>query len=74
MCVAYPAQVLEVADEMALVEIDRRQRRASLMLVPEVAVGDWVIVAAGTVLEIVDPDEATEILTMLNEAQPQEDG
>lgn len=74
MCVAYPAQVLEVADEMALVEIDRRQRRASLMLVPEVAVGDWVIVAAGTVLEIVDPDEATEILAMLNEAQPQEDG
>ena len=73
MCVAYPAQVLEVADEMALVEIDRRQRRASLMLVPEVAVGDWVIVAAGTVLEIVDPDEATEILAMLNEAQPQED-
>jgi len=74
MCVTYPAQVLEVADEMALVEIDRRQRRASLMLVPEVAVGDWVIVAAGTVLEIVDPDEATEILAMLNEAQPQEDG
>lgn len=74
MCVAYPAQVIEVADEMALVEIDRRQRRASLMLVPEVAVGDWVIVAAGTVLEIVDPDEATEILAMLNEPQPQEDG
>ena len=74
MCVAYPALVLEVADEMALVEIDRRQRRASLMLVPEVVVGDWVIVAAGTVLEIVDPDEATEILAMLNEAQPQEDG
>ena len=74
MCVAYPGQVIEVADDMALVEIDRRQRRASLMLVPEVAVGDWVIVAAGTVLEIVDPDEATEILTMLNEAQPQEDG
>ena len=34
--------------------------------------GDWVIVAAGTVLEIVDPEEATEILAMLDEAQPQE--
>ena len=74
VCVAYPGKVIEVADDMALVEIDRRQCRASLLLVPEVSVGDWVIVAAGTVLEIVDPAEANEILTMLNEAQPQEDG
>jgi hydrogenase expression/formation protein HypC len=71
MCVAVPGQVLAVDDDMAVVEIDRRQRRASLLLVPEVAVGDWVIVAAGTVLEIVDPDEAAEILAILSEAQPQ---
>jgi hydrogenase expression/formation protein HypC len=74
MCVTYPGQVLEVADEMAVVEIEHRRRRASLLLVPEVAVGDWVIVSAGTVLQIVDPDEATEILALLNEAQPQEGG
>jgi hydrogenase expression/formation protein HypC len=73
MCVTYPGQVLEVTDDMAVVDIDHRRRRASLLLVPEVAVGDWVIVAAGTVLEIVDPDEANQILTMLNEAQPPED-
>jgi hydrogenase expression/formation protein HypC len=73
MCVTYPGQVLEVADDMAVVDIDHRPRRASLLLVPEVAVGDWVIVAAGTVLEIVDPDEASQILAMLNEAEPQED-
>jgi hydrogenase expression/formation protein HypC len=59
---------------MAVVEIEHRRRRASLLLVPEAAVGDWVIVSAGTVLQIVDPDEATEILAMLNDAQPQEDG
>ena len=45
---------------------------ASLLLVPEVAVGDWVIVAAGTVLEIVEPDEAREILALLAEPQLQE--
>jgi hydrogenase expression/formation protein HypC len=73
MCVTYPGQVLEVAGDMAVVDIDHRRRRASLLLVPEVAVGDWVIVSAGTVLDIVDPDEASQILAMLNEAQPQED-
>jgi hydrogenase expression/formation protein HypC len=74
MCVTYPGQVLEVGDDSALVEIDGRRRRASLLLVPEVAVGDWVIVATGTVLEIVDPEEATEMLALLNEAQSQEVG
>ena len=72
MCVTYPGQVLEVADDMAVVEIEHRRRRASLLLVPEVAVGDWVIVSAGTVLQIVDPDEAIGILAILDDAQPQE--
>ena len=72
MCLTYPGQVLEVADDMALVDIDHRQRRASLVLVPEVTVGDWVIVGAGTVLEVLEPSEAREILSLLDQAQPQE--
>jgi hydrogenase expression/formation protein HypC len=68
MCVTYPGLVLEVAEDMALVEIDGVRRRASLLLVPEVAVGDWVVVATGTVLEVLEPAEAKEILTLLDEA------
>ena len=68
MCIAYPGQVLEIADGTALVETDQRRRRASLLLVPETAVGDWVVVSAGTVLRVLDPEEAEEIRTMLDEA------
>jgi hydrogenase expression/formation protein HypC len=68
MCIAYPGQVLEIADGAALVETDQRQRRASLLLVPETAVGDWVVVSAGTVLRVLDPDEAAEIRALLDEA------
>lgn len=68
MCVAYPGQVLEIAGDTALVATDRRTWRASTMLVPETAVGDWVVVAAGAVLRIVDPDEAREIREMLDDA------
>jgi hydrogenase expression/formation protein HypC len=71
---SYPGQVLEVGDDSALVEIDGRRRRASLVLVPEVAVGDWVIVATGTVLEIVDPEQATEMLAWLHGEQSEEVG
>ena len=52
MCVAFPGQVLEIAGDMALVETQGRTRRASTMLVPEIAAGDWVVVSAGTVLQI----------------------
>jgi hydrogenase expression/formation protein HypC len=68
MCIAYPGQVLEIADGTALVETDQRRRRASLLLVPETAVGDWVVVSAGTVLRVLDPEEAEEIRAMLDEA------
>ena len=74
MCVTYPGEVLEVKGGMALVEIDHRRQRASLALVPEVAVGDWVIVSAGTVLDVMNPAEAQEVLALLNSAQLQEDG
>jgi hydrogenase expression/formation protein HypC len=68
MCIAYPGQVLEIAEGTALVETDQRRRRASLLLVPETAVGDWVVVSAGTVLRVLDPEEAEEIRAMLDEA------
>ena len=69
MCVAYPGQILQIADDMAVVETEQRRRRASLLLVPEAAIGDWVIVSAGTVLQILDPDEASEIRALLDLAQ-----
>jgi hydrogenase expression/formation protein HypC len=69
MCIAYPGQVLEIDEDSAVVETDQRRRKASLLLVPEVAVGDWVVVSAGTVLRILEPDEANEIRSMLDEAK-----
>lgn len=68
MCVAYPGQVLEIEGDVAIVDTDHRTRRASTMLVPETTVGDWVVVAAGAILRILDADEAVEIRVLLDEA------
>ena len=73
MCIAYPGRVIEVDSSGALVETDQRRRRASLLLVPETAVGDWVVVSAGTVLRILDPEEANEIRQILDTARDQGD-
>lgn len=68
MCVAYPGRVMAITGEMALVDIDHQSRHASTVLVPETSVGDWVVVAAGVVLRILDPDEASEIRILLDQA------
>lgn len=68
MCIAYPGLVVSVEDGAALVEIDRRRQRASLVLTPDVSPGDWVVVSAGTVIQRLEPSEAQEIRRLLDKA------
>lgn len=68
MCVSYPARVLSVEADAALVDVENQQRRASLLLVPDVRPGDWVVVTAGTIIERLEPEEAAEIRRLLDQA------
>ena len=68
MCLTAPARVTAVGPEGATVLLGGRERRASTLVVPEVAVGDWVIVAAGTILERIDPLQAAQLTAAVNEA------
>jgi hydrogenase expression/formation protein HypC len=68
MCVSYPARVLSIEPDAALVDIENQQRRASLLLVPDVQPGDWVVVTAGTIIERLEPEQAAEIRRLLDQA------
>jgi len=57
MCLAVPARVVEIEDQLASVEVQGVRRAASLMLLPEAAVGDYVLVHAGFAMQIVDEEE-----------------
>jgi hydrogenase expression/formation protein HypC len=68
MCLAIPAEVVQIEDEMATVRIGDALRKASLMLLPEPAqLGDYLIIHAGFALHKVDPQEAQESLRLLRE-------
>jgi hydrogenase expression/formation protein HypC len=68
MCLAIPAEVVSIQDEMATVRVGDALRKASLMLLPEEPqLGDYVIVHAGFALHRVDPEEARESLRLLRE-------
>jgi hydrogenase expression/formation protein HypC len=49
------------------------EQRASLVLVPGAAVGDYVLVHAGYAITVLDPEEADETLRLLAEIDTFED-
>lgn len=65
MCLAVPVRVTELLDDdMARVEIDGIGRVISLVLVDDVAVGDYVILHVGYALSRLDPAEAAKTLAL----------
>ncbi len=77
MCLAIPAQVIELRDgDNAVVDLAGVKKEISLSLVEEVAVGDYVIVHVGYALNKLDPEEAAKTLALFAEmggAMPPDD-
>jgi len=67
MCLAVPALVKSIDGDQAEVELGGVTRRASIVLTPEVRVGDYVLLHAGYAINVVDQTEAEETLSMLRE-------
>ena len=60
MCLAFPAKIVEIKDSLATVEKSGVKRDASLMLLPDAKVGDFVLIHAGFAMQIVDEKEIEE--------------
>jgi hydrogenase maturation factor len=69
MCLDYPAVVTAVTGDSATLLADGRTRRASTLLVPNVRVGDWVHVAAGTILTRLSEREAQFLIQQIDVAK-----
>jgi hydrogenase expression/formation protein HypC len=67
MCLAVPAKVIAIRDNLGTVELSGVHREVSLMLLPETVVGDYVLVHAGFAMQIVDEKEAEETNALLRE-------
>jgi hydrogenase expression/formation protein HypC len=66
MCLAIPAQIESIDDDRtARVSVLGAIRRAALDLVPQAAVGNYVLVHAGYAIEVVDEEMARETLDLI---------
>lgn len=67
MCLALPMRVLSIDGQVATIAAEGLEQRASLALVPDAGVGDWVLVHAGYAINVLAEQEARETLDLLAE-------
>jgi hydrogenase expression/formation protein HypC len=67
MCLAVPFQVKAIEGQHAEVEIGDVSRNVSIVLTPDVKVGDYILVHTGYSIGVVDEDEAQETIKLFNE-------
>ena len=68
MCLAIPSKIVSIQDQMATIDVDGVRRQASLMLLEDAQVGDYVIVHAGFAIQKIDEATALESIRLLREA------
>lgn len=56
-----PGQVIRLDATGAIVERDGRRWHAGTMVVPDIGVGEWVVVTAGLIVERLTSEEAGQI-------------
>jgi len=67
MCLAIPALVKSVSGATGEVEVGGAIRLTSLLLTPEVKVGDYVLLHTGYAISVIDEEEALKTLELLNQ-------
>lgn len=68
MCLAIPSKIIKIEDNVATIDVDGVQREASLLLLEDAMVGEYVIVHAGFAIQRIDEAAAMETLNLLRDA------
>ena len=63
-CLAIPGKVVSINNNMAQVNVAGIVKKASLQLVDDARVGNYVLLHAGFAIQVLDEDEALETLKL----------
>ena len=74
MCLAIPAKIIGIENEMGTIDMDGTQREVSLLLIEDAEIGDYVFVHAGFAIHKIDETEAMQSLKVLRDMASLEDG
>ncbi|MEN8615141.1 HypC/HybG/HupF family hydrogenase formation chaperone [Dehalogenimonas sp. THU2] len=69
MCLAVPAQICKIDGIVAEVDMAGTTVRASLIMVPDAKIGDYVLLHTGFAIQIIDEEDALETLKLFKEME-----
>ncbi|MBD3405002.1 MAG: HypC/HybG/HupF family hydrogenase formation chaperone [Candidatus Lokiarchaeota archaeon] len=67
MCLAVPALVLSIDGDFAEVDFGGVKKKVCVSLLPELEVGEYVIIHTGYAIESMKPEEAKKTLALFDE-------
>ncbi len=67
MCLAIPGKILSLADQLATVDVSGVRREVNVALLPDLKVGDWVLIHVGFALSRLNEEEARQTLSYLEQ-------
>lgn len=68
MCVASPGKIIEINGDTAVVDHSGNKTNAALGIV-DAKIGDWVLVHAGLVIQVLPDDEAQYMRELFNDLE-----
>jgi len=69
MCLSIPAKVKSIDGEMAIVSMGGTEYNASLQMIEDVKVGDYILLHTGFAIQKIDEEEAKEIFKLFDELE-----
>ncbi len=67
MCLSIPAKVEVIEGEMAVVSVGGTKYNASLQMLDDVKIGDYILLHTGFAIQKLSPEEAEESLKVFEE-------
>jgi hydrogenase expression/formation protein HypC len=67
MCLAVPCKVIAICGNIAEIEYGKNLMSVDITLVPDVKIGDYVIVHAGMAIQMYDEKEALATLDLITQ-------
>lgn len=69
MCLAVPLKIISIDGKEAIAQIDGLSRKIRVDFVPDVKIGNYVLVHAGFAIEKIDEELAMENLKIIREVE-----
>ncbi len=67
MCLAIPGEIVELGEGHAMVDFGGTRSKVNINFIPDLLIGDYVIVHVGYAIQKMSREEAQESISLFNE-------